>query len=100
MRELYRRARTALVANARKDEPRARSIIAARLIAALASETLPGAEGIRTDGHRGPGEISSWIAALGYAGARSRPPSAEDLPFFGPPLDIGEEERTLVVTSA
>jgi hypothetical protein len=25
---------------------------------------------------------------------------AEDLPFAGLPLDIGEEERTLVVTSA
>jgi hypothetical protein len=29
---------------------------------------LPGgAEGIRTDGHRGRGEISSWIAAWGFA---------------------------------
>jgi hypothetical protein len=28
-----------------------------------------------------------------------RPPQV-DLPFAGPPLDIGEEERTLVVTSA
>jgi hypothetical protein len=26
-----------------------------------------GAEGIRTDGHRGRGEISSWIAAWGFA---------------------------------
>jgi hypothetical protein len=29
---------------------------------------LGGAEGIRTDGHRGRGEISSWIAAWGFAG--------------------------------
>jgi len=61
---------------------------------------LPGgAEGIRTGGHRGRGEISSWIAAWVFA-RRSRPPSAEDLLFAGPPLDIAEEERTLVVTSA
>jgi len=32
--------------------------------------------------------------------ARSRPLSAEDLPFAWPRLDIGEEERTLVVISA
>jgi hypothetical protein len=37
---------------------------------------------------------------LGYSLARLRPPSAEDLLFAGPPLDIREEERTLVVTSA
>jgi hypothetical protein len=43
----------ALVANARKNEPRARLIFAARLIVPLVSETLPGAEGIQTDGHRG-----------------------------------------------
>ena len=32
--------------------------------------------------------------------ARSRPPSAEDLPFAWPPLDIGDEETTFAVISA
>jgi hypothetical protein len=61
---------------------------------------LPGgAEGIRTGGHRGRGEISSWIAAWVFARPLTAA-SAEDLLFARPPLDIGEEERTLVVTSA
>jgi hypothetical protein len=42
----------------------------------------------------------SWIAALGDLLARSRPLSAEDLPFAWPRLDIGEEERSVVVISA
>jgi nucleotidyltransferase/DNA polymerase involved in DNA repair len=39
-------------------------------------------------------------SSVGDSLARSRPPSAEHLPFAEPPLDIGEEERTFVITSA
>jgi hypothetical protein len=45
---------------------------------------------------------SHALQAIGMLRAlrRDKAASAEDLPFAGPPLDIGEEERTLVVTSA
>jgi hypothetical protein len=53
-------------------------------------------------GNRWPsrcGEISSWIAARGFA----RPHKAAlggAVPFAGPSFDIGEEERTFIVISA
>jgi hypothetical protein len=53
-------------------------------------------------------DVPTAIEPMAIAGAvrsrvgspHSRPPSPEDLPFAGPPLDIGEDEGTFVVTSA
>jgi hypothetical protein len=45
-------------------------------------------------------EPMAIAGAVRVGSPHSRPPSAEDLLFAGPPLDIGEEERTFVVTSA
>jgi hypothetical protein len=51
---------------------------------------LPGgAEGIRTDGHRGRGEISSWIAAWGIC-----PPAQAIQPTFSEQIfDVAIAER-------
>src|SRR5277367_2361055 len=53
----------------------------------------------RTDGHLGA--VRSRVGSpLGDSLARTRPLSAELLPFAGPSFDIGEEERTFIVISA
>jgi len=74
----------ALVANARKDEPSARLIVAARLIAALASETLPGAEGIRTSDLRSAGTRALHSAAAS---------DSAGLTVEGAPLDPALDRR-------
>jgi hypothetical protein len=47
------------------------------------------------------GAVRSRVGSpLGEFARPLKAASVEDLPFAGPPLDIGEEERTFVVTLA